>query len=549
MKNILKNIGKLALLLAMVSSCQDDDKTFGSLDAPKNIELTYEIVGKDAEHPDGDGSGKVILKATADNAVSFKYLFSDGTSQNAPGGVYTKTFTRNGVNTYTVNVVAFGKGGTASNTSFEVTVFSNFSDPEAITLLTNGSSKKWYWAAAVPGHLGVGQNDGDITKNFYPNYYAAAPFEKAGSPDSSCLYDNELRFFVENGVLKYELNNGGKTFFNAAFLGVGGGSGGSDLCLNYNTNGVKTVALSPSESLVPADKKRGTSMTFSDNGFMGYYIGQSTYEIMELTDSKLVVRAVMGGNPALAWYHTFSNQPPVQGGGNDPDYTNMVWSDEFNVDGAPDPTKWSYNLGAGGWGNSELQHYTDRLDNAVVQGGVLKIIAKAENFSGSNYTSARLVTENKFEFKYGKVEVRAKLPSGGGTWPAIWALGENYATNIWPACGEIDIMEHKGNSPNTIHGTLHYPGRSGGNADTGTTTASNVSSEFHIYKVIWSPTSIKFYIDDQPAYHSFVNSASTPFNSDFFLILNVAMGGTFGGTVDPAFTQSAMEVDYVRVYQ
>ncbi|WP_447636646.1 family 16 glycosylhydrolase [Flavobacterium microcysteis] len=549
MKNILKNIGKLALLLFIVNGCQDDDKTFGSLDAPKNIELTYEIVGKDAAHPDGDGSGKVILKATADNAISFKYLFSDGTTQNAPGGVFTKTFTRNGVNTYTVTVVALGKGGTASNTSFEVTVFSNFSDPEAITLLTSGSSKKWYWAAAVPGHLGVGQNDGDVTKNFYPNYYSAAPFEKAGSPDSSCLYDNELRFFVENGVLKYELNNGGKTFFNSSFLAVGGGSGSSDLCLNYNTSGVKTVALSPSESLVPTDKKRGTAMTFSDNGFMGYYIGQSTYEILELTESKLVVRAVMGGNPALAWYHTFSNQPPVQGGGNDPDYTNMVWNDEFEVDGAPDPTKWSYNLGAGGWGNSELQHYTDRQDNAVVQGGVLKITAKAENFSGSNYTSARLVTENKFEFKYGKVEVRAKLPSGGGTWPAIWALGENYATNPWPACGEIDIMEHKGNFPNTLHGTLHYPGRSGGNADSGTTTASNVSSEFHVYKVIWSPTSIKFYIDNQPAFHSFVNSASTPFNSNFFLILNVAMGGTFGGTVDPAFTQSAMEVDYVRVYQ
>ena len=545
----MKNIGKLALLLFLVNSCQDDDKTFGSLNAPKNIELTYEIVGKDTAHPDGDGSGKVILKATADNAVSFKYLFSDGTSQNAPGGVYTKTFTRNGVNTYTVTVVALGKGGTASNTSFEVTVFSNFSDPEAITLLTNGSSKKWYWAAAVPGHLGVGQNDGDAAKNFYPNHYAAAPFEKAGSPNSSCLYDNELRFFVENGVLKYELNNGGKTFFNAAFLNVGGGSGGSDLCLNYNTSGVKIVSLSPSESVVAADKKRGTAMTFSDNGFMGYYIGQSTYEIMELTDSKLVVRAVMGGNSTLAWYHTFSNQPPVQGGGNDPDYTNMVWNDEFEVDGAPDPTKWSYNLGAGGWGNSELQHYTDRLDNAVVQNGVLKIIAKAENFSGSNYTSARLVTENKFEFKYGKVEVRAKLPSGGGTWPAIWALGENYVASPWPACGEIDIMEHKGNFPNTIHGTLHYPGRSGGNADSGTTTASNVSSEFHIYKVIWSPTSIKFYIDNQPAFHSFVNSASTPFNRDFFLILNVAMGGTFGGTVDPAFSQSAMEVDYVRVYQ
>lgn len=548
MKNILKNFGKLALLLFMVSSCQEDDKTFGNLDAPKNIQLEYEIVGKDAEHPDGDGSGKVILKATAENAVNFKYLFSDATSQNAPGGVYTKTFTKNGVNTYIVTVIAFGKGGTASNTSFEVTVFSNFSDPEAITLLTNGSSKTWYWAAAQPGHLGVGQNDGDVTKNFYPNYYAATPFEKAGSPDSSCLYDNELKFFVENGVLKFELDNGGKTFFNSAFLGVGGGSGSSDLCLNYNTSGVKTVALSPSESLVPADKKRGTAMTFSDNGFMGYYIGQSTYEILELTDSKLVVRAVMGGNPALAWYHTFSNQPPVQGG-NEPDYTNMIWNDEFEVDGAPDPTKWSYNLGAGGWGNSELQHYTDRADNAIVQNGVLKIIAKAESFSGSNYTSARLVTENKFEFKYGKIEVKAKLPTGGGTWPAIWALGENYATNPWPACGEIDIMEHKGNEPNTIHGTLHYPGRSGGNADSGTTTASNVSSEFHVYKAIWSPTSIKFYIDNQPAFHSYVNSPSTPYNSNFFLILNVAMGGTFGGTVAPGFTQSAMEIDYVRVYQ
>ena len=151
MKNILKNFGKLALLLFMVSSCQEDDKTFGNLDAPKNIQLEYEIVGKDAEHPDGDGSGKVILKATAENAVNFKYLFSDATSQNAPGGVYTKTFTKNGVNTYIVTVIAFGKGGTASNTSFEVTVFSNFSDPEAITLLTNGSSKTWYWAAAQPG--------------------------------------------------------------------------------------------------------------------------------------------------------------------------------------------------------------------------------------------------------------------------------------------------------------------------------------------------------------------------------------------------------------
>lgn len=555
MKNILKHFGRLLLLLIVVTSCQDDDKTFGSLDAPKNITLEYEVVGKSAANPDGNGTGKVILRAKADNAVSFKYIFSDGSSENAPGGVLTKTFTKNGINTYVVNVVVYGKAGSASNTSFEVTVFSNFSDPEAITLLSNGDSKTWYWAAAVPGHLGVGENSGDITKNFYPNYYSAAPFEKAGSPTSSCLYDNEMRFFVENGVLKFELDNKGKTFFNADFLSVGNGSGSGDQCLDYNTSGVKTVTLSPSESPVIAAETRGTAMTFSDGGFMGYYIGQSTYEILELTANKMVVRAVMGGNPALAWYHTFSTQPPVQGGGpGEPteDYTNLIWQDEFNVQGAPNPANWSYNLGRGdnGWGNNEAQYYTDRPENVKVEGGMLKITAKKEEFNGASYTSARLVSENKVAFKYGKIEFKAKLPAGGGTWPAVWMLGANYLTNPWPACGEIDMMEHKGNEPNKIHGTLHYPGRSGGNPNTGTTTIANATSEFHVYKVIWSPTKINFYVDDQTTpYHSVDNSTALPFNANFFLIMNCAMGGTFGGAIDPAFTQATMEVDYIRVYQ
>ena len=118
----------------------------------------------------------------------------------------------------------------------------------------------------------------------------------------------------------------------------------------------------------------------------------------------------------------------------------------------------------------------------------------------------------------------------------------------WPACGEIDIMEHKGNFPNIIHGTLHYPGNSGGNANSNTTTISGASTEFHIYKTIWSPTSIQIFVDDV-LFHSVSNSNAIPFNHDFFLILNVAMGGTFGGAIDPSFTQSSMEVDYVRVYQ
>lgn len=226
----------------------------------------------------------------------------------------------------------------------------------------------------------------------------------------------------------------------------------------------------------------------------------------------------------------------------------LVWSEEFDTPGAPDPAKWGYDLGAGGWGNSELQYYTNRADNAVVSNGTLKIIAKAESYSGSNYTSARLLTKDKFSFKYGKIEARAKLPVGVGTWPAIWMLGSNISNVGWPACGEIDIMEHKGSQLNTIYGTLHYPGHSGGSANGATTVISNATTEFHKYKAEWDASTIKIYVDDV-LFHTVANSSSLPFNQNFFIILNVAMGGTFAGTVDPAFTNAAMEVDYVRVYQ
>lgn len=226
----------------------------------------------------------------------------------------------------------------------------------------------------------------------------------------------------------------------------------------------------------------------------------------------------------------------------------LIFSDEFDTPGAPDPAKWGYDLGAGGWGNNEVQYYTNRLDNAVVSNGTLKIILKKENFSGSGYTSARILSKNKFSFKYGKVECRAKLPAGGGTWPAIWMLGDNINTVNWPACGEIDIMEHVGNQLNKIFGTLHYPGFSGGNAVGGNTMISNVTTEFHKYGVEWTPASIKFSVDDV-VFFTFANNSTLPFNQNFFFILNVAMGGNFGGAVDPAFTEGQMEIDYLRVYQ
>ncbi len=226
----------------------------------------------------------------------------------------------------------------------------------------------------------------------------------------------------------------------------------------------------------------------------------------------------------------------------------VVWSDEFNTDGTPDPAKWGYDLGAGGWGNNELEYYTNRPENAVVAGGVLKINAIKESYSGSLYTSARMLTKDKFAFKYGKVEVRAKLPVGVGTWPAIWMLGSDIGTVGWPACGEIDIMEHLGRDLNKIYGTLHYPGRSGGNADGATKMITNATTEFHIYTLEWSASLIKISVDGEQV-HSVVNFNSIPFNHDFFIILNVAMGGGFPGPVDPSFTSAVMEVDYVRVYK
>ncbi|TMM59533.1 glycoside hydrolase family 16 protein [Maribacter algarum] len=165
------------------------------------------------------------------------------------------------------------------------------------------------------------------------------------------------------------------------------------------------------------------------------------------------------------------------------------------------------------------------------------------------YTSARIKSENLYEFTYGRVEIRAKLPSAGGTWPALWTLGANFDEVGWPTCGEMDIMEHVGNNPNVVSSALHYPGNSGGSAVTSSTSVPTATSEFHNYTMEWTADSIKFVVDDELIHTSFANTTDTPFNSDFFFIMNIAMGGTLGGSIDPAFTEDTMEVDYIRVYQ
>jgi beta-glucanase (GH16 family) len=250
-----------------------------------------------------------------------------------------------------------------------------------------------------------------------------------------------------------------------------------------------------------------------------------------------------------------------------PDGYTLVWSDEFSGTGSLNSNLWFHQtqLPAGGsWFNGELQHYTNRLVNSSIGNGLLKITARRENFTDQGqtkqFTSARL--NSKFAFTYGRVDVRAKLPIGAGTWPAIWMLGQNiiepggffsnqFGTASWPACGEIDIMEHWGNNPNVIHGSIHTPSSFGSTVNTQTRRMSSVSSTFYVYSIVWDENKIDFLIDDVVfySYNPPVKNASTwPFNKPQYLLLNIAMGGV-GGAIDPAFTESSMDIDYVRVYQ
>lgn len=232
----------------------------------------------------------------------------------------------------------------------------------------------------------------------------------------------------------------------------------------------------------------------------------------------------------------------------------LVWQDEFNQDGSPNPSNWGYDIGNGdnGWGNNESEYYTNRLDNAKVENGVLKITAQRENYQGYAFTSARILTAGKFEFTYGRIDVRAKLPGGSGTWPAIWLLGANIGSVGWPACGEIDIMEHVGNNLGQVSSALHTTSSYGATINHKSVSVSNETTEFHLYSMIWTVNSITFLLDDEVYYTynpSPKNNQNWPFTSNQFIILNVAMGGNLGGTINDSFQSSTMEIDYVRVYQ
>jgi beta-glucanase (GH16 family) len=242
----------------------------------------------------------------------------------------------------------------------------------------------------------------------------------------------------------------------------------------------------------------------------------------------------------------------------------LVWSDEFNSPGLPDPSKWGYDVGGHGWGNKELQNYTDRRkENARVENGVLIIEARRDGSATQPYSSARLVSKNKGDWTYGRFEVRAKLPSGRGTWPAIWMLPtqRSYATNYWPENGEIDIMEHVGYDPDVIHGSAHTKAYNHAinTQKTGKIKVESARSGFNTYAVEWTPEEIRWYVNDRQYFkfsnERLSNSAADykqwPFDKPFHLLLNLAVGGNWGGAegIDDSIWPQSMEIDYIRVYQ
>jgi beta-glucanase (GH16 family) len=280
---------------------------------------------------------------------------------------------------------------------------------------------------------------------------------------------------------------------------------------------------------------------------------QRFYSLSGLATAWILALAACGGSSGA---RTMASVNPPQ--------WQLVWSDEFNgANGSsPDPANWTYDIGGGGWGNDELESYTNRPVNVHVQDGNLVITALEENYIGPDgitcpYTSARIKTQGLFSQAFGKFEARIRVPYGQGMWPAFWMLGSNFGQVPWPTSGEMDIMENIGNEPSTIHGTVHGPGYSGDQGITGSFTLPNgarFADDFHIFSLEWEPTQIRFYVDG--TLYKTVSPSDLPagapwvFDHPFFIILNVAVGGDWPGNPDSTtiFPQT-MLVDYLRVYE
>lgn len=553
--NTIKYFFKLRFILILAGTlfaCTDDFNA-GELITPEITQVIAEAAGTDSNNPNGDGTGVIHFRIEAENAFNYKIFRPDGTSVNAPDGRTTIIVSNIGTHTYEFTAVAYGTGGLSDSASIAVNVLVTYTPPaDLLQKLVGDGEKVWRVKAEKQGHFGLGPVGGGTPVE----WYGAAPFEKEGSG----MYDDRYIFNID-GTFTHITDidtpdNSGTVFGRVGLIneiGSGGETQGADVLnmpLNDYTANWQLIAPNDIETIV-----------LSGTAFIGYYTGGNhQYQIFDRSvANELLIRTTDGNNEFDWWFILASDEGESEVTCED-GYTEnqagtgeyvLVWEDNFNENGAPCEANWSYNTGAGGWGNNEAQHYTNRSENVTVENGMLKITAKREFYEGADFTSARLVTKDKMEFTYGKVEVRAKLPHVGGSWPAIWMLGASFDEVGWPATGEIDIMEHVGNNPNNIINAIHVPAGHGGTAFSNSTPVSS-TDEFHIYSVEWDENSIRFFTDDQLTFTyapANQNVENWPFTADQFLILNVAVGGTLGGEIPASFNEATMEVDYVKIYQ
>lgn len=237
------------------------------------------------------------------------------------------------------------------------------------------------------------------------------------------------------------------------------------------------------------------------------------------------------------------------------DREGLVWNDEFDQS-TLDTSKWNFQTGDGtaegipGWGNGEEQTYTNRTQNLQLENGFLKITARKESLQGKSYTSARINTQDKFSFQYGRIVVRAKLPKIAGTWPAVWMLGDNYSNVGWPRCGEIDFIEQNGQEKDKIIGTSHWFDEGSSNNAKYSTTLDfpNLTESFQKYTLVWNEAYIRMFVGSAKYYEIALND-TLPFDQPFFLLINLAIGGTLGGNINSTFLQEDFLIDYIRVYE
>lgn len=526
------------ILFFLLWSCGDEGSNVEDKITPKNLQITVQIEGATNQNPYGDGSGIVNFKATAQDVVSFKYIYN-GEEFAVSNGMKSFIFEKPGINTYSIKIVAIGVGGASISKMETVEVKRMFDPPaELIELLTGGSSKNWRIKSEAAGHMGVGPANAETAE-----WWTAGAWDKA----HTAMYDDNYTFSIDQSFI-HDTNGAIYGLANILISDLGPSNeliNSDDEIENYHYD-----AYNETWEYSESDGKE--TITISNKGFFGFYVGGThSFTILSRSNNEMLLRTL--GDDENSWFFilTTEERPEIPA---DPVFTNLVWSDEFDINGLPEDSKWDYDIGTGsnGWGNNELQYYTKRTENVIVEDGVLKIIAKKENYGGSSYTSTRLKTQGKYDFKYGRIDVKAKLPGGDGTWPAIWMLGSNIETVGWPACGEIDIMEYSGYNPGRVQSAIHNNSSYGATVNYRVKTLENETTEYHIYSMIWSEDQISFLIDDERFYtYKPVSKydANWPFDKNQFLLLNVAMGGTLGGEIDPNFTSSTMEIDYVRIYQ